>query len=146
MRVISVLAFAVLAGCFPVEIYHKNNVPVARLQADETACQVKALKDVPVNKLTRITPVRFIPREVCNRAGTCHTTYFTIGGEVETYDANKGLRTKYEAQCMADKGYERVELPVCSGAVPATLPGRAPALTADSCAVRTKTGYRAVTP
>ncbi|MGH1354933.1 MAG: hypothetical protein ACRBBS_07640 [Thalassovita sp.] len=146
MRVFSVLALGLLAGCFPVDIYHKTGASLTRLQADETACKVKALKEVPVNKMTRVTPIRTRPREVCEKAGKCHIIYVTTGGRVQTYDANLRLRARYEAQCMADKGYAEVELPICTGKTPGTLPGTVPALTKDSCAVRTKTGYRAVTP
>lgn len=146
MRLYSALGFAFLAGCFPVEIYHKDGAALTRLQADETACQVQALKEVPVNKMTRVTPIRMVPRKVCDASGACETTYRTIGGQVITYDANEKLRARYEAQCMTDKGYRTVELPICQGDTPATLPGKVPALTEDSCAVRTKTGYRAITP
>lgn len=138
-------AFGLLAGCLPVDVYHKTGASLARLQADETACQVKALKEVPVNKMTRITPPRTLPRQICNDDGECRVVYVEIGGEVETYDANAPLREKYEAQCMADKGYAQVELPICEKR-PDTLPGTVPALNQDSCAVRTKTGYRALTP
>lgn len=146
MRVHSLLAFALLAGCFPVDVYHKNGASLARLQSDETACKVKALKEVPVNKLTRVTPVHVIPHQTCDSEGNCETTYTTFGGHVVVYDANKDLRARYVAQCMVDKGYAQVELPICQGPAPETLPGKVPALTEDSCAVRTKTGYRAVTP
>lgn len=146
MRIISVLAFGLVAGCFPVEIYHKTGASVARLQADETACEVEALKEVPVNKMTRMTPIRFHPRETCDRNGNCRTVYIKTGGEIVTYDANKRLRARYATQCMANKGYSEVELPICTGETPDTLPGRMPKLTEDSCAVRTKAGYRALTP
>lgn len=146
MRIISVLAFGLVSGCFPVEIYHKTGVSLTRLHADETACQVKALKNVPVNKLTRVTPVRFIPRQICDGNGNCHATFVMVGGEVETYDANKDLRARYAQQCMTDKGYSKIELPRCTGEAPEPLPRHAPALSDESCAVRTKTGFQAVTP
>lgn len=138
-------SLALLTGCAPVEVYHKAGASLSRLQADETACQVDALKQVPVARMTRITPIRTLPREVCNGAGKCRVVYMEFGGEVETYDANLDLRKKVEAQCMANNGYSQIELPMCETA-PATLPGKVPALTSNSCAVRTKTGYRVATP
>lgn len=139
-------AFVLLAGCFPVEVYQKAGGSLNRLQNDETDCKVSALQQVPVNKMTRITPIRLIPQTVCDKNKNCQVVYIEVGGDVEIYDANLPLRQRVEAQCMARKGYEKVELPICTGDVPATLPGRMPPLTEDSCAVKTKTGYRAVTP
>lgn len=138
-------AFGLLTGCVPVEVYHKEGGSLARLQSDETACQVQALRQVPVNTITRITPLRTLPQQVCDRRGHCHVVYVEFGGEIESYDANMPLRQKVEAQCMAEKGYRQVELPLCQDS-PATLPGTMPALSGQSCAVRTKTGYRAQTP
>lgn len=139
-------AFGLLAGCVPVEVYHKSGASLARLQSDETACQVSALKQVPVNRMTRISPIRTLPQQICDRPGRCRVVYVEFGGELETYDANAPLRKKVEAQCMADKGYAQVELPICTDNVPQTLPGKVPPLSGASCAVRTKTGYRVATP
>ncbi|MDF1801409.1 hypothetical protein [Thalassovita sp.] len=140
------LALGLLAGCVPVEVYHKTGTSLTRLQNDQTNCQVAALKQVPVNKMTRITAPRSLPRQICNGTGDCRVVYIEFGGEVETYDANLPLRQKVVTQCMAAKGYAQVELPICTDNVPKTLPGKVPALSQSSCAVRTKTGYRAVTP
>ncbi|SMO50642.1 hypothetical protein SAMN06265173_104109 [Thalassovita litoralis] len=134
-----------LAGCVPVSVYHKAGGTLTRLQNDEVNCQVQALQKVPVNKITRITPIRTLPREVCNSRGHCRIVYMEFGGDVETYDANLPLRQKVEAQCMINKGYQQIELPICENR-PTTLPGTMPGLTTNSCAVKTKTGYRAATP
>ncbi|WP_319823774.1 hypothetical protein [Thalassovita sp.] len=139
-------AILFLAGCVPVDVYHKAGGSLHRLQNDETDCKVSALQQVPVNRMTRITPIRLIPQQHCERRGDCRIVYIEVGGNVETYDANLPLRQRVEAQCMARKGYERVELPVCTEKAPATLPGTMPPLAEKACAVRTKTGYRAVNP
>lgn len=142
------LSFAalLLSACVPVELYHKSGASLARLQADETACQVSALHQVPVNKMTRITPPRSLPRQICDAPGKCRVVYVEIGGGIETYDANAPLRKKVEVQCMADKGYAQIELPICDTAVASPLPARVPPLSQSSCAVKTKTGYRVATP
>ena len=137
--------FALLSGCVPVSVYHKTGGNLAQLQNDEVTCQVQALQKVPVNRMTRITPIRTLPREVCNSKGHCRIVYMEFGGEVETYDANLPLRQKVETQCMINKGYQQIDIPICNTR-PATLPGTMPALNAKTCAVKTKAGYRATTP
>ncbi len=138
------VAALLLTGCFPVQVYHKTGGSLNRLQNDETNCKVSALQQVPVNRMTRITPIRLIPQRHCDRPGNCRVIYIEVGGDVETYDANLPLRQRVEEQCMTRKGYQRVELPICESP-PTTLPPKMPALGQDSCAARTKTGYRAVT-
>ena len=63
----------VLYACGPVSFYHKPGVEVARMQRDQTECQVRALKDAPVaNQVQRGAPVYYPGRRICN-AGSCYT-------------------------------------------------------------------------
>ncbi len=36
-------AVVLLAGCLPIETYHKTGAPVARVQSDDVECKVDAL-------------------------------------------------------------------------------------------------------
>ncbi|MEW9920798.1 hypothetical protein AB2B41_14380 [Marimonas sp. MJW-29] len=139
-------ALALLAACAPVETYYKPGVAVDRLNRDTTACEVKALRDVPVTTLTRPRPPIFVPgNRVCDADGNCrgHRGYYIHGG-YETYDPNLGLRLRVERQCMADKGYVPVSIPVCPDTVARAVPPRAttrmPTLTERSCVIRNRDG------
>ncbi|NCO21791.1 MAG: hypothetical protein GW905_07270 [Rhodobacterales bacterium] len=124
----SVLILAVLAGCAPYSGYYKAGQTVARLNTDQTACEVKGAQDVPPNTQLRRTPVELIPaREICDRHGKCSVIPARIeGGEVYSYDANADLRARVVAQCMADKGYEKVSIPPCPDSVAKVAASRAP--------------------
>ncbi|MFK7835645.1 MAG: hypothetical protein AB8B60_05445 [Sulfitobacter sp.] len=143
-RIIPVLFL--LAACAPLETYYKPGASVTALNRDTTACQVQALRDVPPSTLTRRKPPVFVPgNRVCDAQGKCTGTpgYYVPGG-IETYDPNDGLRVRVERQCMADKGYAPVSIPVCpdsvASAAPAGVTTRLPALTENSCVIRNSNG------
>ena len=132
----------VLASCAPLEIYHREGVPVTRMQSDLLACEVSALADVPVSNQVRREPPRYIPsRRICKADGSCYTRGgYYIPGEVYTVDVNLGLRERAEQQCMVDKNYLPATLPNCPNAVFRAAPKGAtqvlPRLTSQSCAIR----------
>lgn len=142
-----------LSACAPLTIYHKPGIPVSRMQSDQTACEVSALKDAPVAPLIRQYPPIYYPgHRVCNASGTCWTTpgYWEDGG-FYTVDANKDLRNRVLSECMARKGYRPVTIPSCSPAVKSAAPIRQttvlPRLTPQSCAIRRNGGgWQIVTP
>lgn len=146
MRLSLLLPVALIMACAPLETYYKPGATVATLNRDTTACEVKALRDVPPSTLTRRKPPVFIPGERrCNAAGQCVQTrgYYVPGG-FETYDPNDGLRLRVERQCMADKGYAPVSIPPCPDAVAKAAPPaattRLPTLNAASCVIRNSDG------
>jgi hypothetical protein len=113
-------------------------------------CEVAALKAAPVDLVTTKEPDTWVPEEKdcdkkCNKKGKCKKVCKKTGGywergETYTYDANEHKRQGVERQCMTRKGYQRVELPICTNAATApvstALSGRMPPLTENSCAVR----------
>lgn len=135
----------VLYACGPVSFYHKPGVEVARMQRDQTECQVRALKDAPVaNQVQRGAPVYYPGRRICS-AGSCYTHGgYWLPGPVYSVDTNEGLRNRVEAQCMADLGYAPVSLPRCQSStahsVPVGVTTTLPALTANSCVIRNQNG------
>lgn len=137
---------ALLLGCAPLETYYKPGATVAAVNRDTTACEVKALRDVPVSYQLRRKPPIFVPgKRVCDAAGACtETPGYYIDGGVESYDPNVGLRGRVERQCMADKGFVPVSIPACPDSVAkAATPGRTtrlPGLSEASCVIHNSDG------
>lgn len=141
-----------LAGCTPLSLFYKEGTPVQRLNSDLADCKLRALRDVPVDQDTRFIPGDKAPKSICDAAGVCHTVWVQITPDkVETFDANEGAREDYVEACMAKSGYAPVRLPACNDAIRQSTPLAAtkvlPPLSAESCAIRLKTGqYQIVTP
>ncbi|PYC48340.1 hypothetical protein DI396_04930 [Litorivita pollutaquae] len=130
-------AVVLLAGCLPIETYHKTGAPVARVQSDEVECKVDALKQVPVNTVTRSIPGQYVPgRKICNPRGCYRTAGHMTPPRIESYDSNAGLRGQVVEQCMQAQGYKRVKLERCTATGAMTLPATQPALNTQSCLVR----------
>ncbi|MEP2027876.1 MAG: hypothetical protein ABJI96_04095 [Paracoccaceae bacterium] len=135
-----------LGACAPFETYYKTGASVAKLQTDTTNCEVKALRDAPVANQVRQSAPYYIPgRTYCDGNGRCHrNTGYWVPGRVYTVDVNAPLRLKVLDQCMARKGYQRTEIPVCSTSVarsvPAAITRTLPTLTPNSCVIRNEGG------
>ncbi|TDK44981.1 hypothetical protein [Antarcticimicrobium luteum] len=136
----------VLSACAPMELYYRPGVSVARMQADTTRCEVRALREAPAAPQLRQYPPRFVPgRRLCNAQGDCWVRPgHWVEGPVYTVDVNAGLRGRVMALCMAEKGYDPVSLPVCPAEVRQTVPPGAttvlPRLTQDACVIRNQDG------
>lgn len=131
-----------LAACGPVNMYYRPGVDVGRLNADQTLCEVQALKDAPVANQIRQRPPVYIPGpHRCDSAGNCvrYPGHWVSGG-FYTVDVNADLRRRVQDMCMAQKGYEPVSLPVCPQSVERAAPRqstrRLPQLTETSCIIR----------
>lgn len=142
----ALIVMLALPACAPLTLYYQPGVPVAKLERDTTACQVRALRDAPVANQVRRTPTTYVPpRRICNSAGACSTTGgYYLPGEIYTYDVNGPLRKRVETQCMADLGYSPASIPACpqgvkQAAVPAAT-ATLPRLTSRSCAIRNPDG------
>jgi len=122
------LVLAGLAGCAPYSGYYQAGQTVARLNADQTACEVFGAQQVPVNTQIRRNPVELVPaREICDRQGNCSIIPARLeGGEVYSFDANTDLRRRVIGQCMADRGYARASVPQCTPEVAKVAIARAP--------------------
>ena len=147
------LASAVfLAGCFPLSLYYKEGVEVSRIDSDLARCGVFALREVPRDIRRRYIPPVYDYRRYCNSLGQCTTRRVLIHpGRWESYDANEGLRSTVQTQCMADRGYAKVRVKACSPSVieqtQITSTRVLPPLAPNSCAIRIKGGkYQIVTP
>ncbi|MCX7559873.1 hypothetical protein OS190_09865 [Sulfitobacter sp. F26204] len=146
LRLYPTLLAVFVLGCAPLETYYKPGASVAMLNRDTTACEVKALKDVPASFQVRRRPAIFVPgNRSCDAAGNCtgYQGYYIPGG-VESYDPNLALRGRVEKQCMADKGYAPVTIPPCPDSVakaaPTAATSRLPNLTGKSCVIRNSDG------
>lgn len=145
-------AAAMLCGCAPLSIYYKEGETVARMDRDETACEVTALRQVPPDLRSRYIPPTYSPYQVCNALGHCSWRQRLVSpGRWERYDANEGLRARVATQCMADKGYARTKIKRCDAETTRAVTIRAtqvlPPLNEGSCAIRLKSGrWQIVTP
>ena len=135
-----------LAACGPLSIFYKPGVSVARMQTDQTNCEVRALKDAPVaNQIRQRPPIYFPGNRVCNAAGSCYyTPGYWVDGGVYTVDTNADLRRRVLAQCMGNKGYRPVEIPPCPASVSSQVPPaqtqKLPTLTEKTCAIKHQNG------
>jgi hypothetical protein len=140
---IAALALGVLTSCAPLDIYYKPGVSVARLTQQTTACEVAALRDAPVANETRQDPPQYVPpRKYCNSNGDCYREPgYWLQGRIYTVDTNAGLRNRVETQCMANKGFTPVQIPVCPAGIKSTGATTVlPNLTKTSCVIRNKDG------
>ena len=115
-----------VCACAPLSTYYKPGVSTARLEQDQTACEVSSLRDAPVATQIRQRPPVFIPGErICDAAGSCiERPGYWVSGGIYTVDVNEGLRARLMDICMAKKGYQPVTIPRCDPAVEkAATPG-----------------------
>ncbi|MBO9449512.1 hypothetical protein J7426_04540 [Tropicibacter sp. R16_0] len=137
----------VLGACAgPLDVYYKPGATVARLQTDQTQCEVKALKDAPVaNEIRQRPPIYYPGYPICDGYGNCwYRPGFWADGGVYSVDVNKDLRNRVLTQCMAGKGYNPVSIPQCSAGVKANAPvartTTLPKLTGTSCYIKNDDG------
>lgn len=149
MRLSIVLILFLTAACGPVATFYREGAPVARLNSDQTACEVAALKDAPVaNEIRQSPPIFYPPRQVCNSSGACYTRPgYWVDGPIYTVDVNKPLRARVLNNCMAQKGYSLISLPRCTQSTSGVAPSRLPPLTPNTCARPQRDGLtQIVTP
>ncbi len=124
-----------LAGCAEPTFYdrYKAGAPLqsfpykagatgASLTNDITNCEIEAAQRVPQNLASTTTPTYTTPTQThCNRIGTqvfCNTTGGqTYGGQTTIFDANSGLRSRAQQQCMMRSGYRFLNVPACPDGV-----------------------------
>lgn len=137
-----------LASCGPLPVYYQEGYDQTRVNSDTTACQVKALNDAPVaTEIRQRPPIYQPPIQHCH-AGNCWVRpgYWVDGGTY-TVDVNEALRGRVEQECMARKGYQRLDLPRCSqDQITALSSQRAGGLGEASCALRQKDGNTIILP
>jgi hypothetical protein len=137
----------VLGACAgPLDVFYKPGATVTRMQTDETNCEVKALKDVPISEQIRQRPPIYYPgSSICNGSGNCwYRPGYWVDGGIYSVDVNKDLRNRVLTQCMANKGYSPVSIPLCSAGVKASAPNSTtttlPSLTESSCYIKNEDG------
>ncbi|MBB94000.1 MAG: hypothetical protein CML68_05250 [Rhodobacteraceae bacterium] len=144
MKPILPLALVLVAGaCAPLSTYYKPGVDVARLETDTTDCQVTAAQEVPPNNQLRSTPSFFYPGTAyCGAGGCFYGNPYWSESYVYTIDVNEPLRRKVTDQCMGDKGYAPVRIPLCPVglSIPSGRTERLPVLGPNSCAFRNGDG------
>lgn len=139
-----------LASCGPLPVYYRVGANVAQLQTDTLSCEVKALKEAPVaNEIRHRPPVFYPGGQYCSGGNCWSRPGYWVDGGTYTVDVNLGLRNRLEQSCMANRGYQLIDLPRCSQQQIAaylsqpgsqTTRGKQPKLSETSCALRLKDG------
>ena len=118
-----------LTACVPTTSYYLYNsrADVSDAHNADFQCELAAARAVPTATRIATTPRYTTPVSTsCYDTGysvQCRTTGGqTYGGNTYSYDANRGLRNEFYAQCMLDRGWRVYELPDCDPEkVPAEL-------------------------
>lgn len=83
----------VLGGCVAQSFHIQQNIPYDKYERDIVSCRTSALQNVPNNSVTSWMPY--------------------VG--IYTTDTNEQLRQSSFNICMRDRGYQELEVPLCSG-------------------------------
>lgn len=120
-RVFFVGVVALVSGCVsgPVNVVHKTGSSFAQRQLAADECRIEGLKQVPQSMVTDYNPGYYNPGTIqcntfgnmtsCNRVGAVN-----IPASSSTHDVNQSLRDRTVARCLAAKGYDIVQKPICS--------------------------------
>ncbi|AZV78192.1 hypothetical protein EBB79_10100 [Parasedimentitalea marina] len=134
-----------LVSCTPLTLYYKPGAEVSRMQTDTLGCETQALKDAPVaNEVRQSAPVFYPGDRYCDGTNCHYSPGYWIPGHIYTVDVNLDLRRRVEQNCMAVKGYQRIQLQNCNLSI-AKAAGtaqttRLPQLSDKSCAIKNKDG------
>lgn len=150
----SAISITAVTGCMETSMWYREGVSPMKVNSDSTDCQVAAAQRVPVNSQLGQTPVYYTPVQTqCYGYGSSvsctQTGGQSYGGNVYSYDANAGLRSRVTQQCMMNKGYQLINIRKCEDK---DLKGGIrsysvlPQLTPNSCYVNAPSGTVLVNP
>jgi hypothetical protein len=138
-----------LSACVPTQPYTvawREGATAAQADTAQTDCLIEAANRVPQSVQAYTTPVYQSPSNVqCTTFGnyvSCQEYGGQVyGGNVQTYDANAGLRARATEQCLARKGFGVATIPQCTTeqskqGVVSFQSGRLPPASSVLCAVQ----------
>lgn len=126
-RVAVLSALALISGCVsgPADLVHKTGSSLAQRQLAADQCRIESLRQVPQALVTETDPGYYNPGTIqcntfgnmtsCNRVGAVN-----IPASSSTYDVNQSLRDRTIARCLASKGFDIVQKPICTSTKDAT--------------------------
>lgn len=123
MRKLSIAAAALLAGCVsgPVNMIHRTGSTFAERQLADDECSIASLQAIPQAMVTQTSGGYSNPGTLqCSTIGNM-TTCNRIGAvdvpaRSTTSDANQDLRDRYIERCLASKGFDLIQMPLCTSA------------------------------
>lgn len=125
--------FVVLSGCTQFGTYYKEGVTKSELNIDRGQCNSAAAAAYPPRIVTDWWPIYDGNGRI-------------VGQRPEQYDINEGARHSAVRSCMAEKGYEKVQIPYCKdeqlGENHYAKIEVAPELSPSICGLRTEDGGR----
>ncbi len=98
-------------------LYKAGSLPAERQEAYDQ-CKIRSFREIPQALVTEITPGYHDPGDIlCDTDGpftTCRAVgVIDIPATRKTRDANEGLRRRFVERCLADQGYQVLQLPLC---------------------------------
>ncbi|MEO1563305.1 MAG: hypothetical protein AAFR98_07700 [Pseudomonadota bacterium] len=109
MRWLVFFVVFVLAGCGTHVFFYKDGESKAVLAEDLLACEAEALERAPVDIVEDDIEFGIVSFR--------HRNVIFAPAQIQTRDANLGLRARLERSCMASKGYTRLELDRCENPI-----------------------------
>lgn len=118
----SALVVALVAvGCTttePARYIYKAGATRVDKQAALDACKIDSFQRIPQSVVSETNGGYYNPGHLqCSTVGTSTNCYrvgaVNIPATTNTYDVNEGLRGRFIAQCLVNKGYSVVDLPAC---------------------------------
>ncbi|WP_204114352.1 hypothetical protein [Shimia biformata] len=138
---------ALLSACAPAryESFYKAGVSDSRAQRDRAACEKEALTQIPAAYMPIEYPSTYVG------AGTYGWGLGVGYTFTPRQDVNASARNRYRQQCMIEKGYAPVIVPICSQAQTQAVSGQSRISagtrpTETTCATQTTTGVALVDP
>ena len=128
------------AGATLPNVPYKAGVNAELMTNEKTDCEIEVEQRVPRSIVVSTTPTYTSPvSSQCNQIGTqtlcTQIGGDTYGGRTSSTDANADLRQRAYNQCMVNKNYRFINLPVCpQGSVPSNPQASVlPPLTPTTC-------------
>ncbi|WP_375690844.1 hypothetical protein [Pseudooceanicola sp. LIPI14-2-Ac024] len=147
----TVAAFLLLVGCTET-IYYQAGTTTDAARRDEVECGRIALQQAPVEREAEFIPGDIFPGPIiCDKNNNCRRGPPTVTPDrLVTRDVNEDLRALITRQCMADRGYQKLALPICSDAVASSVAPQItttmPDLTNNACVIRRGAGNFQIVP
>ncbi|MHC3939532.1 hypothetical protein ACI0FR_00829 [Paenochrobactrum sp. BZR 201-1] len=141
LAITGLTASMLLTGCNTVTLLWKPGVSVNQKQYDYDECTIAAFRQVPINQVTNYTPGFYDPGTTqCSRVGNDVSCYrvgeVNIQGSISSYDKNQALRERVRDRCLAAKGYQKKEVPVCTSTLQKAEADKAKSIDQVKCWVK----------
>lgn len=115
----AVSMFLVACQSGPYQTAYKAGTLYSERQRDYDMCKIQSFREIPQNLAVETKPGYYNPGTVqCTNIGN-YTSCQNVGAvnipaTSSTYDVNENIRFRFIDNCMSAKGYQFIQLPVCT--------------------------------